>query len=55
MENIEKIEDFVWTCKGFTKKNQKIQWKHDELSGKAKDFLMVQQYSKYRFLISTVF
>ena len=36
MENIEKIEDFVWTCKGFTKKNQKIQWKHDELSGKAK-------------------
>ena len=39
MENIWKIEYFVWTCKGFTKKNQEIQWKNDEFVWTSEQFL----------------
>ena len=51
MENIGKIEDFVWTCKGFTKKNQEIQWKNDEFVWKSERCLF--EWSKN--ILSIVF
>ena len=46
---LRKLKILFGHVKDSQRKIKKIQWKHDELSGKAKDFLMVQQYSKYRF------